>query len=391
MNTTTIPLPFQKLSPGLSARKTIRAVVIAALLNILVWTGMLLLRGYSWSTVHPIPGGKYIVMVRPARELNLPPVPGSSLGIDSNNAIFWDGETMFCLVSHNHPYRSQGSNLTDLQGPPVRVQVDNDSSWIGGGRWAEAVFRGHTGRLYMWYHNEPHDLFPGNSNPYLTAPRIGQMYSDDDGLNWHDQGIILAPPADSFEEETANLYFGGGLGDFSVVTSPGRDCLYFFLSTYNKDVREQGVAAARILASDLDNPIGKAMKWYDGHWEEPGLGGHVTPIFPAIKDWHTADAQAFWGPSVHWNTHIESYVMLLNLGIDSRFGQEGIYVSLNPRLDDPNGWTEPIKILDTRDWYPQVVGMSAPGHETDRRASRVARLFVKGESHWEIEFLGTAE
>ena len=71
---------------------------------------------------------------------------------------------------------------------------------------------------------------------------------------------------------------------------------------------------------------------------------------------------------------------------DSRFGQDGVYISLNPRIDDPAGWTEPTKILDGGEWYPQVVGDGGDGRGTDRLAGRVARLFVKGKSVLEIEF-----
>src|SRR5262249_21215247 len=115
------------------------------------------------------------------------------------------------------------------------------------------------------------------------------------------------------------------------------------------------------------------------------LGGHVTPIFAAEKDWHARGTRAFWGPSVHWNTHIQKYVMLMNLAVDSDFRQGGVYLSINARVDDPNGWSEPIKVMGSGEWYPQVVGTGADIKGTDRLAGRVARLFLKGESRWEIE------
>jgi len=72
--------------------------------------------------------------------------------------------------------------------------------------------------------------------------------------------------------------------------------------------------------------------------------------------------------------------------------QEGIYVSFNPALGDPTGWTTPVKILDAAQlkkskWYPQVVGIDAAQQETDKLAGRVARLFVAGISDWEIVFV----
>jgi hypothetical protein len=42
-------------------------------------------------------------------------------------------------------------------------------------------------------------------------------------------------------------------------------------------------------------------------------------------------------------------------------------------------------------WYPQVIGLDSTRHETDKLASRVARLFVRGQSRWEILFLRPGE
>jgi len=38
-------------------------------------------------------------------------------------------------------------------------------------------------------------------------------------------------------------------------------------------------------------------------------------------------------------------------------------------------------------WYPQVVGLDKFREETDKLAGRVARLFIRGKSEWEIVFL----
>jgi hypothetical protein len=77
--------------------------------------------------------------------------------------------------------------------------------------------------------------------------------------------------------------------------------------------------------------------------------------------------------------------MLLNHSCCSPgWPQEGIYVSYNNTLFDPNGWTTPEKILDGVLWYPQVLGRG-PG-ETDKLSGRIARLYVFGVSDWRIIF-----
>src|SRR4029079_9938336 len=105
----------------------------------------------------------------------------------------------------------------------------------------------------------------------------------------------------------------------------------------------QGVAVARMRLVDLDQPVGKVWKWRDGGWSEPGLGGRVTPIFAAKIDWHRPDADVFWGPSIHWNTYLQQYVILLNRAKDANWTQEGVYVSFNPDLSKPNAWSAPAR------------------------------------------------
>jgi hypothetical protein len=157
-------------------------------------------------------------------------------------------------------------------------------------------------------------------------------------------------------------------------------------------VAEQGVVMARMAFADRRNPVGAVYKYHAGEWQEPGLGGRVTPVFPAVRSWEGSDADAFWGPAVHWNKHLESYVVVLNRSCcKSGWPQEGIYLSDNHDLSNPQGWRRPVKILDAKaigfapGYYPQVVG--AEEGETDSLAGEKARLYVKGVSKWEIVFI----
>ena len=229
----------------------------------------------------------------------------------------------------------------------------------------------------------------------LTAPRIGALVSHDEGLSWEDLGIVLEAPPDSLDCSTRNFFFAGGNGDFSVILDQGGRYFYFFISTYHRQFDEQGVAVARMSFEDRNTPVGKVWKWRgggqggqggQGGWTEPGLGGQVTPTFPALIDWRRDNANAFWGASVHFNTHLETYVMLLNHAVDRNWAQEGIYISFNSKLEDPFGWSQPqrLPIYQQLGWYPQVIGLE--GGETDKSAGQVARLFVTGRSFWEIVF-----
>lgn len=138
--------------------------------------------------------------------------------------------------------------------------------------------------------------------------------------------------------------------------------------------------------SDRFQPLQNVWKFHDGAWDQPGDGGQVTPIFPATVSWKQEDTDSFWGPSVHWNTHLKTFVMLMNRSCCSPgWPQEGVYASYNPDLDNPAGWSPPEKILSDVFWYPQVLGLGVG--ETDSIAGERARLYVFGESRWELEFI----
>lgn len=302
---------------------------------------------------------------------------------DCNSPAHWDGDTLFIFNSIGQPYRSHGPDLEHLDTTGLAVQYDNECS---GARWIESTWRDDDGTLWGWYHNEPLGIVPEVTDRHLTAPRIGAIVSSDNGATWHDLGFVLEAAPDSLRRNTANYYFAGGNGDFCAIPDRELRWLYVFFSAYGH-FAEQGVAVARMPWEDRSAPVGRMMKWREGQWLEPGLGGRLTPIFPARVDWHRPDADAFWGPSVHWNTYLGRWVMLLNRACDRDWSQEGIYISFCDDLANPASWSEPQKIMDAPyrpGWYPQVMGLGPGG--TDKVAGETARLYIHGISRWTITF-----
>ena len=109
------------------------------------------------------------------------------------------------------------------------------------------------------------------------------------------------------------------------------------------------------------------------------------PIYRVGENWHGASVDAFWGPSVHWNTYLQQYVMLLNRAQNPAWTQEGIYVAFTPHLNDPGTWSIPQRLITAAGWYPQVLG-TEPGSGDDRQAGQHARFFLAGRSNYFIEF-----
>lgn len=274
------------------------------------------------------------------------------------------------------PRRSEGADQFSLR-PSVQVQFGR---YFPTPLWIEATWVDDDGTLFGWYHYEPGGLCPGTG---LTAPKIGAMVSYDNGYSFQNLGFVLES-GDPLDCSAENGYFAGGHGDFSVVVDASHTYIYFVYDNYGGDVSGQGVAVARMDFNNRFSPAGSVQKYYNGDFSEPGLGGRLTPAFPANVSWSSPDTDALWGPSIHWNTVLNQYVMLLNRSCCAPgWPQEGIYISLNPDIGNPTGWSAPVKIMEgDAGWYPQVIGEGAG--ESDKLAGAVSRLYVYGVSNWEL-------
>ena len=348
-------------------------------------------------------GGLPRIVFRPASLVQMPGVDNPDYNpheIDSNSPAHWDGDTLYVFNSFLHPWRTSGRDLFHLGTPiPAHMGRVNDRLWT----WIESTWKDDDGTLYGAFHYEPDNLCFANDH-LPTAPKVGWIRSLDNGENWTNLGFILAADPASIRCDTKSMWDAGGEGDFSVMLDRNKEYFYIFFSSYVKDFAEQGVGVARLPYADRDDPLGKTLKWYHGQFSEPGIGGHITPIFPAKVDWHGGNADLFWGPAVHWNTHLDTYVILLNHATDSKMTQEGIYATYNSDLSNPHGWSEPQKVLD-RDailkaskglhidmgtgWYPEVMGTGKG--ETDKSCGHSGRFFMKGMSRLEIFFLKPGE
>ena len=323
---------------------------------------------------------------------------------DCNSPLHWDGDTLYVFNSYNHPWRSSGSDLFHLGGR-ITTQLGNVNDNLS--IWIESTWKDPSdGTLYGAYHYEPDAICLSNKH-LPTMPRIGWIRSRDNGRTWEDLGFIIEANPCAVRCNTASPWDAGGTGDFVFVLDRKQVYFYFYGTSYDSRFEEQGVWAARLRFADRTNPSGKVMKWHKGEWNEPGLWGHVTPVFPAEIDYHQADGAMFWGPAIHWNVYLNCFVMLLNHAMDTRLNADGIYISFNPDVGNPSGWSKPQRILDragiqvamagsnlsttkmTNGWYPQVIG-TAKG-ETDKQLGRTGRLFMAGYSRKEIRFLKPGE
>lgn len=341
----------------------------------------------------PLPVGVLV----PAQEQRL---PGP---VDSNSPVVWTthGGQASVHVFTSFAGATSRASATSVDALPPATPI----GWLGaappGGVWLEAIVADAGGTWYGVYHNEvaPPDC-PGSAK---VEPRIGMATSVDEGASWRDLGVVLAAPPGTATCASRNKYFVGGVGDVSVALDADQQYLYFFYSQYLPAPSDQGVTVARMAWASRDEPAGAVSVWREGIWlpsthvphgagepsdAEGGTWVHAaaSPVFQTTDSWHDGTtANAFWGPSVHWNTHLRRYVMLLNKSRSVDFDQEGVYAATTDQLDDPDAWSTPRRLLAGGRWYPQVIGLE-PGTGTDKVAGRTARFFMGGRSDHLIEF-----
>jgi len=322
-------------------------------------------------------------------------MPGA---VDSNVPMIWDlvdgAWRVFAVASWGGiPVRMSGSAMDQMhQEGPVAI-----GPHPGYGIWIESIIPDEAGTWYAYYHHEVPAF--ACQRPDRAVPRVGSARSFDRGLTWEDLGVVLEAPAENIACGSSNRFVVGGLGDVSVMRAPGGTDLFLYFSQYSKVPSEQGVAVARLAWADRDAPGGRAMIWQNGAWlpatRIAGTGESGTewsyptgtPLVPVSRPWHDGNvgADAFWGPSLHWNQYLERYVMLLNRAKDEAFNNEGIYVSFARVLDDPRAWSAPRKVMNGGGWYPQVAGLE-PTTGTDKQAGQRAQFLITGRSEHYIEF-----
>jgi len=326
------------------------------------------------------------VSLRPATPLTLhaPPIYRA----DCNSPVLVEQDGTLAFVSHflpvGHSNRRRGPSLDSLGGAPCPVRILDDPD-PGLGKWIESAWRARDGRLFGWYHAEAR----APCVERLMMPHIGALASDDDGVSWRILGDLLRSTPDAVDCSFRNGAMAGGFGDFTCVPDRADTHFYLHFTSYHPDPDAQGVCVARYRIDDRERPGDTVEIWSMAGWRS-AAAALPRPIVPPVRGWRYADADAPWGPAVHWNTSLGLYVMLVNRtrGGHGDLVQAGIEVAFNDDLARPDRWTPPIPLVDGGIWYPQVVG-AAIG-EGDRRLGAIGRFFLSGFSAWEIRFERTA-
>jgi hypothetical protein len=182
-------------------------------------------------------------------------------------------------------YRYKGSNMEDAvrqpDGKMVASTFPSDTGrsayYILGGMWYDSTER----KLYAPSHVE--------ANRYETGVerQIHLVSSTDKGLTWKYEGLLISrdnPANPNYPTEFSGLFWNGGDGDHHLyVDSRGG---YIYLYSMHWITNKSGFKdtqffirfrVARCAIADKMAP-GKWWRFYNGKWNEPGVGGKASYV-----------------------------------------------------------------------------------------------------------------
>ena len=320
---------------------------------------------------------------------------------------------------------------SEFKEPVMPLNAPVNMPGLHGAVWFETLYQdtadvsGKT--IYALYHNEnypatlPYNAATGEGYIDVNWPqglkgpktktavcRIGIMKSTDGGYSWDNRGILLQDLQQRLilKPHNTGINFAGGVGDPSAIAN-GK-YLYVFYGEYGypgvynaatydsvKEWKGQCVSMARILLSDLDNPVGKAQRWNGKAFEaaSDSVGTTIAAIqIPREQGGGPASSpysKYFWGPSVSWNNYLQCWVMLIAKAEGPSWKGSSIYVSFNTNKDLGEGnqsqkWSTPTLLLSKPGhivWYPSLQPLNTAEDKAKKYTSlslgQKARLFFK--------------
>lgn len=197
--------------------------------------------------------------------------------------VMIDGEYWVIYKNGDGPnvYRWKGANIEDAKRQPDGKapfpQIKRP--YFLGGMWYDESEK----KLYAPMHCEYYEP----KNVPMFERQMHLATSVDRGLTWHYEGPIVTrdKPEGPFPaaSEYSGAYWHGGDGDFFIYVDEPNGYIYLFSASYwwtKKGLPQRGFVhhhVARCAIGDKMAP-GKWQKFYNGRWDEPGLGGKASNV-----------------------------------------------------------------------------------------------------------------
>jgi hypothetical protein len=234
------------------------------------------------------------------------------------------------------------------------------------------------GNLIMFYEAENH--CPGGTNQHSFYATVGFTRSSDGGKTWPqpvdsefggpDRQPVLKGP---IPEPATN--FNGAMGD--AIPSAFVDSSHIYVTYSYHDAGQSSPQAIRVArASLVNNGQFQFLKWNNGTFSGPGIGGVDSPIIPVGG---CAGEQGM--PEVSFNDDLGLYMMIFVCNTGPQDGHAAWFYSTATSLDLQD-WTPPQMILNSSyavvspcniragtgtnfdGWYPSFMTPGSPAGHT---------------------------
>ena len=261
-----------------------------------------------------------------------------------------DGFPLMTKGSLDDPIRDEIHKLK-IEGAPARYQ------YFAGG----PIYKSdRSGLLLMFYHAEIYTSPPGYL-PFYSE--LGLARSTDGGMTWKDLGRVITPHASVTSEyfQTSPRSWDVGWGTYAIVGE------YFYL--YFKDLLHVGdlfssvdlaVARAKIEdvldAAEKGSEVTRWEKFYQGSWDEPGIGGRSSPL--TEKDLDSFIIMS----DVAYSSYLKKYISIV---IGGSWPNTDLYW-----FESADGihWGNYRKLVDDEghNYYATLIGLEQNPHLLDR-------------------------
>jgi hypothetical protein len=274
------------------------------------------------------------------------------------------------LTAHKWSYLVEGPDLLRLSRAREVLAPGQSGSFDNGYAGISGVARVGD-RFYAIYSAEDHEgmpVIPGTIIPGYYGS-IGLAESRDEGRTWSKLGQVITSARPKHSVRSAGKAVGG-VGEPGLIADASGRYLYLYYTDHSYGVR---ICMAR--ADLVDGPplLGRWKKYFEGAFEQPGLGGKETAII-------SAGSGALF-PHPVYSAALNRYLMVFNV-----LAPDGIHVAHS--LDGIH-WTNATALI--RDKTIPRVGRSVSWNGTiiwDDETGREGWLVYGYSERWGTDQTG---
>lgn len=199
--------------------------------------------------------------------------------------------------------RYKGTNIENaVRQPDGSLKTPLRGPYLLGGMWYDSSDK----KLYAPIHNEANPFYgPWNGQKHADAHNVERQIhlasSTDKGLTWNYEGLIIGrddPQHPRNPPEFSGLYWDGADGDHHLFVDERGGYVYLYSLhwlTSKAGLDAQHVLRHRVARCAMADKMapGKWRRFYNGTWNEPGVGGKSSYV-TAYR--------------VTYNTHLKKYL-----------------------------------------------------------------------------------